>query len=98
MHKTLSKEKFTAISVSLDDPKDAAAKEKVLKFLQSQQATLANLILDEKVEDWQEKLNFDGPPCVFVFNQEGKVAKQFKDVEEPYKDVKKLVNELLGQK
>jgi hypothetical protein len=91
------KDKFAAISVSLDDPKDEAARRNVQTFLQEQKATFTNLILDEKVEDWQEKLNFDGPPCVFVYSQEGKLAKQFKD-EVSYEDVKKLVNELLGKK
>jgi hypothetical protein len=97
MYNKQPRDKFTAISVSLDDPKDEAARGKVLKFLQEQKATFTNLILDEKVEDWQEKLSFDGPPCVFVFNAEGKVAKQFKD-EFTYEDVKKQVHELLGKK
>jgi hypothetical protein len=97
MHNKLPKDKFTAMSVSLDNPKDEAARKNVLKFLQEQKATFANMILDEKVEDWQEKLNFDGPPCVFVFNQEGKVAKQFKD-EFTYEAVKKQVDELLTRK
>jgi hypothetical protein len=97
MHKKHAKDKLTALSVSLDDPADQGAKDKVLKFLQSQQATFSNFILDEKAEVWQEKLNFDGPPCVFVFNQEGKVARQFKD-EFTYDDVAKVVDQLLAKK
>jgi hypothetical protein len=97
MHNREPKDKFAAISVSLDDPKDQTARANVLKFLQSQKATFTNLILDEKAEDWQEKLSFDGPPCVFVFDAQGKLAKQFKD-EFTYQDVEKLVNQLLGSK
>jgi hypothetical protein len=91
------KAKFTAISVSLDDPNDKKARENVLKFLKSQKATFTNVILDEKPEVWQEKLNFDGPPSVFVFDPMGTVAKQFKD-EFTYSDVEKVVEELLGKK
>jgi hypothetical protein len=97
MYNKQPKDKFSAISVSLDDPKDEAARRNVLKFLHDQKATFTNVILDEKAEDWQEKLNFDGPPCVFVFNPDGKVAKQFKD-EFTYDAVKKQVDELLSKK
>jgi hypothetical protein len=97
MHNKQPKDKFAAISVSLDDPSDKAAREAVLKFLQGQKATFTNVILDEKPEVWQEKLKFEGPPSVFVFNQDGEVEKQFKE-EFTYADVQKLVEGLLGKK
>jgi hypothetical protein len=97
MSKKHAQDKFTAISVSLDDPGDKEARDKVIKFLQAQKATFTNLILDEKPEVWQEKLNFDGPPSVFVFNPEGKLEKQFKD-EFTYTDVAKVVENLLAKK
>jgi hypothetical protein len=97
MHKKYSAADFAAVSVSLDDPAEDGARDKVLKFLRSQGATFRNFILDEKAEFWQDKLKFDGPPCVFVFNREGGIAKQFKD-EFTYTDVEKLVKDLLGQK
>jgi hypothetical protein len=97
MYKTHAKDKFAAISVALDDPRDQEARAKVLKFLQDQKATFPNVILDEKPEVWQEKLNFDGPPAVFVFNPDGKLEKQLKD-QFTYADVAKVVDGLLAKK
>ena len=59
------------------------AKDKVLKFLQKQKATMTNLILDEKPEVWQAKFKIDGPPLVMVFNRKGELEQKFvdKDVE-----------------
>ena len=97
MHKKYANNAFAAMSVSLDDPKDKDDKEKVLKFLKEQKATFPNYMLNETPEFWQEKLKFDGPPCVFVFNQQGTVEKQFKD-EFTYADVERLVKKLLETK
>jgi hypothetical protein len=94
MQKHYAKDGLVAMSVSLDDPQQKGVPEKVLKFLQTQHANFGNFILDEKPEVWQAKLNFDGPPCVYVFNREGKIAKQFKD-EFTYEDVEKVVKALL---
>ncbi len=70
----------------------------VKKFLVSQKATFTNLILDEPPDVWQKKLKFDGPPCVFVFDRDGKIAKKF-DSGEKYKDeIEKFVVDLLKKK
>jgi thiol-disulfide isomerase/thioredoxin len=87
---------LAAISVSLDDPSQPGVTEKVLRFLRSQNASFTNLILDEKPEFWQDKLNFDGPPSVFVFDRQGNIKKQFKD-EFSYAEVEALVKELLAK-
>jgi hypothetical protein len=96
MHKKYSANGLAAVSVSLDDPQDSKAMRRVLDFLRKQQATFSNLVLDEKTEFWQEKLKFDGPPCVFVFDPEGK----WKKFEAPfeYTDVEKYVAELMKGK
>jgi thiol-disulfide isomerase/thioredoxin len=96
MHKNYSPDSFAAISVSLDDPQDSKAMGRVLAFLRKQQATFTNVVLDEKAEFWQDKLKFDGPPCVFVFDREGK-WKQFAPPVE-YTDVEKYVAELMKGK
>src|SRR5438876_5838753 len=57
-----AKDAVAAVSVSLDDLSEDGAKDKVQKFLDKQQATFTNLILDEKPEVWQAKLKIDGPP------------------------------------
>jgi hypothetical protein len=95
MHKKYAKDGFEAVSVSLDDPTDTETMEKVKKFLEAKQATFTNVVLDEKPEFWQAKLGFDGPPCVFVFNREGKWTR-FAPVE--YSDVEKLVAEYMAEK
>lgn len=92
MHKKHAKEGLAAISVSLDDPQDKKARQNVIDFLRKQKATFTNLILDEKAEVWREKLKFDGPPCVFVFNRDGK-PKQFESPD--YAEIEKYVAELL---
>jgi hypothetical protein len=92
MHKKYAKDGLAAISVSLDDLKDKKAEERVIEFLRKQKATFTNLILDEKAEVWQKKLKFDGPPCVFVFNREGK-PKKFDAPD--YDEIEKYVDELL---
>ena len=75
MHRKYSKDGFAAVSVSLDDPKDERLMANVRKFLTNQKAAFTNVVLNEKAEVWQAKLKFDGPPCVFVFNREGKWTK-----------------------
>lgn len=96
MHEKYGKEGFAAVSVSLDDLSEDPDKVEanVLKFLVSKKATFTNLILNEKAEVWQEKLKFDGPPSVFVFDREGKQIKHFKDYVD-YAEVEKLVMEQL---
>ena len=96
MHRKYAKDGFEAVSVSLDDPADKEVMAKLTKFLQDKQATFTNVVLDEKPEFWQEKLQFDGPPCVFVFNREGKWTKFSPGFE--YGEVEKLVAELLAKK
>ena len=92
MHNKYAKDDFAAVSVSLDDPKDEKACERVLEFLRKQKAAFTNLILDEKSEVWQQKLKFDGPPCVFVFGRDGK-SKQYTSPD--YAEIEKYVAELM---
>ena len=97
MQKKYAKDGVVAVSVNLDNPNVDGVKEKVQKYLASQKAAFTNLILDEKIEVWQKKLKIEGPPCVFVFDREGKVAKKF-DSGEKYDEVEKLVVDLLKKK
>ena len=93
MHKKYAKDGLVAISVSLDEPAGKGVQEKVVKFLQKQQATFDNYILDEKEEVWQKQFGIDGPPCVFVFNREGKFQKF--STGEKYDAIEKVVVQLL---
>src|SRR5437660_1477989 len=56
LHQQYAKDGLVAVSVSLDELSEEGAKDKVMKFLQKQQATMTNLILNEKPAVWQAKL------------------------------------------
>jgi hypothetical protein len=79
MHKKHAAQGLVTITVSLDqintNPK---IKDKVLQQLQKVDAQMINVILDEDFVFVQKKLRFDGPPCVFVFDRQGKWV-EFKD-------------------
>ncbi len=97
MHRQYASQGLAAVSVSLDEldePSPPKVQEKVLRFLRTKNADLQNFILDEKPKVWQEKLQIEGPPCVYVFDREGKQVKQFKD-DFKYADVEKLAVEAL---
>ncbi len=94
MRDKYAKDGLSVITVSLDeDAQSKEVQEKVRKLLESKKAFhFTNLILDEKLEVWQQKLKFDGAPSFFVFGPDGKLIKHFKDNFE-FEDVEKLVGE-----
>ncbi len=95
LHGKHARDGLVAVSVSLDDLSEGGAKDMVVKFLERQNATLTNLILDEKPEVWQAKLKIDGPPLVMVFNRKGELEQRFADTDVDYAVIGKLVAELL---
>jgi peroxiredoxin len=94
MRDKFAKDGLSVITVSLDEEAQSKeVQEKVRKLLESKKAVhFTNLILDEKLEVWQQKLKFDGPPSLYVFDKDGKLIKHFKDNFE-FEDVEKLVGE-----
>lgn len=84
------------MSVTIDAVRQ---KDKALTFLKSQKAVFANYLLDEEPAFWQEKFDMAGPPVVFVFDRDGKIAAKFdtSDSEKPFThaDVEKVVRGLL---
>ncbi len=98
MHKKHAKDGLAVVSVALDEnAQEKEVQERVLKRLKEKKASFVNLMLDEKTDYWQEKLDFLGPPSFFVFNRVGERKKQFKD-EFEFSEVEKLVTELLKNK
>ena len=97
LHEKHGKAGLLAVSVSLDEIAEDGVKEKVVKFLEQQKATMTNLILDEKPEVWQAKLKIDGPPLVMVFNRKGELEQRFVDKDVDYAAIGKLVAELLAK-
>jgi len=98
MRDKFAKDDLLVITVSLDEePRSKEVQEKVRKVLESKKAGhFTNLILDEKLEVWQKKLSFDGPPSFFVFGKDGKLIKHFKNDFE-FSEVEKLVGETIKQ-
>jgi hypothetical protein len=96
MQRKYAKDGVVAVSVSLDDPTDKDAPERILKFLRAKDAKFTNLRLDESSELWSERLKIDIPPAVFVFDREGRIAGKFEGAKADYvKYVEPLVDELL---
>jgi thiol-disulfide isomerase/thioredoxin len=102
LHKKYAEQGLVCFSVTVDPPSDQA-KERCEKFLEKQQATFTNFFMDEPSAVWQNRWDLPGPPCVFVFDRQGKRAGKF--FQDPtaekgftYEDVEKLVRELLDRK
>ena len=97
MHEKYKEQGFAAVSVSLDDLNEDGVQDTVRKFLTEKKATFRNFILNEKPAFWEEKLKIDGPPCAFVFDRDGKIAKKFDGFFE-YAKVEPVVAQLLKKK
>lgn len=112
MHKTLGKE-VVCLSVSTDytgskNKPPEFYRERVLKFLQEQNATFENILLNVPSDELFEKIELASIPAVYVYGRDGKQVKRFdsesaenlKADEEAftYADVNKVVGELLKKK
>jgi len=76
---------------------------RVIKFLQSRQAQIVNVISSDPSDDFFTKIHLGGPPAVFVYDRGGKLVKRFDNSKVPkvpeftYKnDVVPLVEKLLA--
>src|SRR3954453_2118370 len=103
MHKKYAKDGLVVITVSLDTIDDEDQKEnekvkvRVLNFLKEHSATSINLLLDESIPFYQEKLGFNVAPCIFVFDRQGKWTR-FNPPAKHHEDVEQLVTKLLQEK
>lgn len=92
------KDGLLAISVSLDDPADAEKRAKILKFLDKQKADqLTNVQIDDAWDFVAQKLGINAIPCVYVFNQDGRIAGKWSDqtMAVDYAEIEKTVAGLL---
>jgi len=103
MHKKYAEQGLVCFSVTVDPPDSPTAREKCEKLLVGWQATFPNFFLDEPETVWQNRWDLNGPPCIFVFDRQGKRAGKF--FQDPtaakvftYEDIEKLVRELLERK
>lgn len=80
-------------------------RERVLKFLEKEQADFQNLLSSVPAEELFDKMGLSSIPAVYVFGADGKLAKRFDNeqakAEEDnftYADINKLVEELVKKK
>ena len=94
MHKQHAKDGVVAMAVSLDPADDREAMKSVRAFLQESKADFPTFVLNEDQQTWQGKLGIEGPPAVFVFGRDGKLAKRFTEGVD-YQEIEKFVRDLL---
>jgi thiol-disulfide isomerase/thioredoxin len=89
LHEKYGADKIACISIALDYDGTAGQKpeglqENVLTFLQSQRATFDNVLSSTPADDLMAQLKFPAPPTIFVYDQQGELAKQFDGPEAKY--------------
>src|SRR5262245_12252747 len=97
LHQKYAKSGLAAVSVSLDDPSDAEAKQRVIDFLTAQKATCRNVLLTDSPKVWQAKWKIAGPPCVFLFDRQGKLINRWEDKDIDYLAIERRMAELLKE-
>ena len=74
LHEKYAAKGLTVVSVSVDQPQDPGTRSAALAFLTKQRATFRNVLLSDAAEVWQEKWKTVGPPVVFLFDRDGRLA------------------------
>jgi len=96
LHENYARQGFAVISVSVDPPDDADAREAARAFLTTRHANFRNVVLTDKAEVWQEKWKVIGPPLFFLFNREGRLVARWDDKVD-MADVEKRVAAVLAE-
>jgi thiol-disulfide isomerase/thioredoxin len=94
-------QRMACVSVSFDyegvgKPEDAS--DKVLKFLTAHQATFDNVLSTLESDELLKKFGIYSLPAVFIYDRQGKLAKQFdtsSGAEFTYEDVERYLTSLL---
>lgn len=100
LHRKWKQKGLVCVSVNLDDPTDARLMAAVRKFLAEQRADFDHFILNEESGDLEKLIGVVGPPVVFVFGRDGKLARKFDGSDDPkgevqYSQIEELVRRLL---
>jgi hypothetical protein len=95
MQKKYGGDGLVALSVSLDNSKDAMIRAKVDEFLKKKQANFTNLIAEGDTDEWYERLKIGSVPAVFVFDRENRRVKKLAGEEVDYKLIEAEVAKLL---
>jgi thiol-disulfide isomerase/thioredoxin len=96
LHNKYAARGLNVISVSVDPPDDADAKNAARDFLVRQKATFRNVILTDRAEVWQAKWKLDGPPLLFLFDKQGRLAGRWEGKFDPA-ELDRKVATLLGE-
>ena len=88
MHHKYADRGVICVSVSLDKVED---KDYALKFLQAQNATFPNYLLEDGDDAMQNYFGVNGIPAVFVYDRDGQMLGPYRD----YAIVEKVVKNLL---
>jgi thiol-disulfide isomerase/thioredoxin len=96
MHRKYAKDGLTVVSVSVDDVSDPEARERVKAFLQQQRSPCRNLLLAEKPDVWVPRLKMNSIPCMFLFDQRGRLINRWTGNEVDLPTIEKRIVSLLN--
>jgi thiol-disulfide isomerase/thioredoxin len=97
LHERYAMKGLAVVSVSVDQPQDPASKAAALAFLTKHRATFRNVILSDEADLWQEKWKTVGPPLLFLFDRDGKLAGRWLGKFE-LAEVERKVAEVVGER
>jgi hypothetical protein len=101
MHKKYADKGLVVITVSVDPPNDKGMVKAANGFLKKIDSPFRNLLLDESDEVWSKKLDFNTPPCYYVFDRHGKWVR-FRSVDfddgVPYAEMDRIIVQMLNDK
>jgi thiol-disulfide isomerase/thioredoxin len=92
LHARYATRGLIVVSVSVDPPDDADARTAARDFLIRQRATFRNVLLTDKAEVWQAKWKIDGPPLLFLFDKQGRLAARWDGKFDPAEVERKVVS------
>jgi hypothetical protein len=75
MHSRYARDKVQFVSISLDDPRDPAARDEAAEFLRSMQPGFPAYYFADRPKALQEDFPFEYLPCIFVIDKAGEKHK-----------------------
>ena len=96
LHEKYAGRGLVVVSVSVDPPDDADARNAAREFLTKQRATFRNVLLTDKAEVWQAKWKMEGPPILFLFDRAGRLVAQW-DEKVELTEVERRLAAVLGE-
>ena len=101
MEKNYKDKGLVVIAVYLDDAKAEGAVEAANRFSRKN-VSFRNLLLDEPMELWKAKFDFESLPAYFIFDRHGKWVRfrgsDYPATGVPYDELEKVVVQMLNEK